>query len=421
MKTYEVKMGRGVQRWQSPYDYIAPQPRGTGLCGASGSIGAALDAPIGSPRLEELARDARRIVVVVPDITRGWCKAPDMNASVRKRLAAANKSAEVTWIVATGQHRAATEQDKALVFGGAVMPGDRWLSHDCDRAEDTGLATPFGTPVTLNPAFAAADLAVLVGGIAFHDMAGFSGGRKMIMPGVSGRSSIVRNHNHCLKDGGLNPATDSGLVERNPMAQDQRAYAELALRGKKCFLLNAVADGAGEPAAWVAGDLWEAWETGCGTCRSLAALWIPRKAARAVSSCGGFPRDLDLYQATKALFSPLSAMEPNAPIVLVADLEDSLGPGDFEASLRSSLRDAQSFVRRMETAFTVPGYIALRAVLETRGHPAALVTSRADVPFPGPVFRDMSAAESWLQERSGPDGLSILIPSGNAVHVFADE
>lgn len=420
MKTYEVKMGRGVQRWQSPYDYIVPQPRGRGLCGASCSVEEALDRPIASPSLEELAKDSRRIAIVVPDVTRGWCRAPEMSAAVRKRLAV-NKTAEVTWIVATGQHRAVEERDKELVFGGAMMSGDRWLSHDCEDVVDTGLVTPLGTPVTLDPAFVAADLAVLVGGITFHDMAGFSGGRKMIMPGVSGRVSIVKNHNHCLKDGGLNPATDSGLLERNPMAQDQRAYADLALRGKKCFILNTIADGAGQPAAWVAGDVWKAWETGCETCRSFASLWIPRKAARAVSSCGGFPLDLDLYQATKALFSPLSALEPGAPIVLVADLEDSLGPGDFEASLRSSLHDAPAFVRRMETAFTIPGYIALRAVLELRGRPAALVTSRENVPFPGQVFRDMQSAEMWLQEQSGTGGPSILIPSGNSVHVFAAE
>ena len=413
MKTYEVKMGRGVQRWQSPYDYIVPQPRGRGLCGASCSVEEALDRPIASPALEDLAKDARRIAIVVPDVTRGWCRAPEMSAAVRKRLAV-NKTAEVTWIVGTGQHRAVEERDKELVFGGAMMSGDRWHSHSCEEVVDTGLVTPLGTPVTLDSAFVAADLAVLVGGIAFHDMAGFSGGRKMIMPGVSGRVSIVKNHNHCLKDGGLNPATDSGLLEHNPMAQDQRAYADLALRGKKCFILNTIADGAGQPAAWVAGDVWKAWETGCETCRSFASL-------RAVSSCGGFPLDLDLYQATKALFSPLAALEPGAPIVLVADLEDSLGPGDFEASLRSSLHDAPAFVRRMETAFTIPGYIALRAVLELRGRPAALVTSRENVPFPGQVFRDMQSAEMWLQEQSGTGGTSILIPSGNAVHVFAAE
>ena len=85
MKTYEVKMGRGVQRWQSPYDYIVPQPRGRGLCGASCSVEEALDRPIASPALEDLAKDARRIAIVVPDVTRGWCRAPEMSAAGRKR------------------------------------------------------------------------------------------------------------------------------------------------------------------------------------------------------------------------------------------------------------------------------------------------------------------------------------------------
>lgn len=141
MKTYEVKMGRGVQRWQSPYDYIVPQPRGRGLCGASCSVEEALDRPIASPALEDLAKDARRIAIVVPDVTRGWCRAPEMSAAVRKRLAV-NKTAEVTWIVGTGQHRAVEERDKELVFGGAMMSGDRWHSHSCEEVVDTGLVTP---------------------------------------------------------------------------------------------------------------------------------------------------------------------------------------------------------------------------------------------------------------------------------------
>ena len=420
MKTYEVKIGRGSQSWQSPYDYVVPAAKDAGLCGAFRSIDEALDHPIGSPSLEELAKDARRIAICVPDVTRGWCRAPEMNAAVRERIASVNKSAQVTWIAATGQHRPVLEADKPLVFGDALRAGDTWISHDCEKCVDTGLSTPTGTPVTLDPAFAEADLVVLVGGITFHDMAGYSGGRKMIMPGISGRKSIVVNHNHCLIDGKLNPLTDTGLIETNPMAVDQHAYADLAVSGKKCFLLNTIADKFGAPAAWVAGALWPAWETGCRACHSFDAIYIPQKAKRCITSCGGFPFDLDLYQATKALFSPLSAMEKGAPVVLVADLEDSLGPGDFEQSLLRSLKDPAGFAAYLKEAFTIPGYIALRLVLEMQGRPAALVTSRENVPFPGKVFRTLQEADNWLVEQSGLDGLSILVPSGNAIHVIAE-
>ena len=185
MKEYEVKLGRGAQRWTSPYDYFVPVAKDAGLCGAFTSIDEALDHPIGSPSLEELAKDAQKIAICVPDVTRGWCQAPAMNNAVRSRIASVNKRAQVTWIAATGQHREVLEQDKEMVFGDALMAGDVWVSHDCDAAVDTGLVTPTGTPGTLDPAFAEADLVVLVGGITYHDMAGYSGGRKMIMPGIS--------------------------------------------------------------------------------------------------------------------------------------------------------------------------------------------------------------------------------------------
>ncbi|MGN0837894.1 MAG: lactate racemase domain-containing protein [Pyramidobacter sp.] len=417
MKSYEIRTGHSVQRWDSPYDYSVPQPENPGLGGAYSSIEEALDHPIGSAGLEELARSAKKIVIVVPDITRGWSRAPEMNAAVRRRISAATKC-PVTWIAATGQHRAATEKEMPLVYGSAPVWGDTLLSHNCDDTVNTGLKTSTGTPVWLNAAFAGADLAVLVGGITYHDMAGFSGGRKMIMPGISGRRSIVVNHNHCLINGQLNPATDSGLLENNPMAQDQKEYAGLALRGKKCFIINTIADGLGKPAAWVAGDLWKAWETGCETCRSLDSLYILEKAARCVASCGGYPFDIDLYQATKALFSPLSALRTGAPVVLAAGVEDSLGPGSFAADLPAAMHDPAAFARRMETAFTIPGYIALRTVLESQRHPMALVTERENVPFPGRVFRTMQEADRWLQEVSGTDGLSLLVKSGNAIHVF---
>ncbi len=419
MKEYEVKLGRGAERWASPYDYVAPAP-GEGIApGAFGSIGEALDAPFCSPPLEELARGAKNIAVCVPDVTRAWCRAPEMNAAVRERIARSGTRARVTWIAATGLHRPVLERERAAVFGDSPREGDVRVSHDCGRTTDTGLFTPSGTPVTLAPEFARADLVVLVGGVVFHDMAGFSGGRKTIMPGVSGRRSIVLNHNHCLVDGKPNPLTDSGLIANNPMADDQRAYAELALRGKECFILNAVADMSGRPAAWAAGGLWEAWEAACRACRALDAVYIPEKARRCVVSCGGFPFDMDLYQATKALFSPLGALEKGAPVVLVAGLEDSLGPGDFGQSLRRAMADAAGFAEYLKEAFTVPGYIALRTVLETRGRPAALVTPREGVPFPGRVFRTAREADDWLVAVSGLDGLSLLVPSGNAIHVLA--
>ena len=136
-----------------------------------------------------------------------------------------------------------------------------------------------------------------------------------------------------------------------------------------------------------------------------------------ISSCGGFPNDLDLYQATKAVFSVIDSVEPDGALVMVADLEDSLGPGNFENALRRALVDPKDVLDEMAYAFTIPGYIAARLVIQLSGRPAALVTSREDVPFPGAIFRDVQSADRWLRDVSGTDGLSMLVPSGNSIHV----
>ena len=420
MKTYKIPYGRGFQTWESPYDFITPQPHDKGLCGASPCIDEALDAPIGSPSLEELVGSAEKITVVCPDITRGWCKAPTMNAAVRNRIASVTDK-PVTWLVATGQHRAMTDAEKDFLFADAARPGDVMLSHDCEKVVDMGVSTPSGTPVSLDAAFVEADLVVLVGGIIFHDMAGFSGGRKNIMPGVSGRMSIVINHNHTLKDGGLNPDTNGGLLEHNPMAIDQMDYAMLAVQGKKCFLLNAIADRTGKPVAWVAGDLREAWKAGTEACKSLTGLYVPARAKRLIVSAGGYPNDLDLYQASKGLFAALPGLEKGCPVVLVADMEDAVGPGNFRADLISSIENRNAYLAHLEKAFTIPGYVALRTILELDDYPAALVTSRDDCPFPGKIFRTVQEADEWLREVSGTEGLSLMVESGNAIHVSCEE
>ena len=420
MKKYEIPYGRGLQTWESPYDFILPHPHNTGLGAAFPGIEAALDAPVASPMLEQLAAVAEKITVVCPDITRGWCDAPKMNTAVRKRIANATDK-PVTWLVATGQHRAMTAEEEKFLFGNAAMPGDVMLSHDCEKVVDMGVSTPAGTPVTLDAAFVEADLVVLVGGIIFHDMAGFSGGRKNIMPGVSGRKSIIKNHNHTIKDGGLNPDTNGALLDNNPMAIDQMEYGKLATRGKKCFLLNAIGDDTGKPAAWIAGNLWEAWRAGTETCKSLAGLYVSKKGKRLIVSAGGYPSDLDLYQASKGLFAALPGVEETAPVVLVCEMEDSVGPGTFKEDLLSVMKDRAAYIAHLEKAFTVPGYVALRTILELDTHPAAMVTSRKDCPFPGKIFSTVQEADEWLREVSGTDGVSIMVKSGNAIHVLAEE
>lgn len=416
-KAAAIPWGRGSIPWELPEDVMHPCRKGSRprKC----TPGDALASPVDSRPLGELAREASDAVVVVPDATRAWENIPLMAKAVRNELESAGTK-KVTWLVGGGLHRKPTEEEMKEILGSAPLPGD-WVSwSDPDRAQDIGIRTSRGTPLAIAPEAAASDLLVVIGGIVYHDVAGFSGGRKGIIPGISGRASVQNNHGLSVAGGVAGLQVNTGRLSGNATAEDMEEYGRLVEERKKVFILNVVPDHVGEPWLYVAGSLSGAWHSGVGYARTLQTLYIPRKAALAVVSSGGYPYDLDLYQATKSVNAVLGALVPGGGLVLCAHLEDGMGPGNFARDFPLAMKDPQALVNQLEESFTIPGFIALKIAHDMGGHPAVLVTSRMDAPFPGLVCLSLDAGLKWISPRI-PPGPTVYVPAGNCIFLKAEE
>lgn len=289
----------------------------------------ALDAPIASPRLEDLARPGDAVTVVVSDASRAEPRGA-LLAAVRARL----PEVRLTVAVASGTH--APGPVEALGIPPSLLAGAEVIVHDGNR--DDGLVgvgtTSRGTPVRLHRCAVEADLVVATGAIRPHYFAGFGAGVKAIFPGLGGAREIRLNHR--LK---LEPGARAGVVDGNPCRADlEEAAAMLAAR---LFLLDTICDPDDEHRDAVAGHVIEAFRAGAERARPWFAAVAPR--ARWIVVSDRLPVTASLYQASKLVAAVAPLAEDDATIVVVAECGDGIGPVDvvnqaiYEIGLRPRL------------------------------------------------------------------------------------
>ena len=282
----------------------------------------ALAGPIGSPPLAEMARSAKKVLIVVDDISRPTPVHLFFPYVLEELERAGVTKKEITVITALGVHRDMTSEEMAGKVGPDGMAGLDWVNHRYNDPE--GLVplgkTSRGTPVAFNKKALEADLIVSLGCIEPHVIAGFGGGYKNLFPGIAGAEGI--GHNHRLN---ARPETFNMVgvdPERNPMRLDLEEAA--GMLGKPVFIVNAVLNGALEVASLVAGHPIAAHREGV---RSSAAIFgVPVPEAADVLICNSFPMDADFRQSAKALANTIRAARPGGTVL--ACLRTAHGLGD---------------------------------------------------------------------------------------------
>ena len=298
-----------------------------------------IENPVGSPRLRELAAGKRKVVVIASDHTRPVPSRfimPPMLEEIR----AGNPEAEITILVATGLHRTTTRDELAAKFGEEIVAKERIVVHDCDDAANlVSLGRlPSGGDLSVNRLAVEADLLVAEGFIEPHFFAGFSGGRKSVLPGIASRATVMYNHNSGFIS---SPNARTGVLDGNPIHRDMLFAAKAA---KLAFVVNVVIDAAHEPIFSVAGDCEAAHAEGCrflaSKCRVDA---IP--ADIAVSTNGGYPLDQNIYQSVKGMTAAEATVRQGGVIVMFASASDGHGG----ASFHRTFRDEPDVERMMRT------------------------------------------------------------------------
>lgn len=316
----------------------------------------ALAEPIVSPRLCEMVRPGQKVAIMVSDITRPAPTSVLLPPLLRELSSAGVREHDVTIVFGMGIHRRhSPEEQRALVGDGFFK---RFRCVDSSELEVVNLGeTSRGTPLEVARPVAEADVRVATGNIELHYFAGYTGGAKAFMPGASTRKAI--EHNHAMQ---LLPGAAPGRIEGNPVRED---IDEFAKRIGAAFIVNAVLNSHKEIVACLAGHLIEAHREGCKLVDSMYKVEIPEPADIVVASAGGAPKDINVYQAQKALDNARWAVRPGGIIILIASCREGFGESTFERWIMEA-RTAHDLIERLKRGFVLGGHkaAAIARVLE---------------------------------------------------------
>ena len=283
----------------------------------------AMENPIGCPPLEELSRGKKKVTVIASDHTRpvpSRLLMPPLLAEIRK----GNPEAEITILIATGCHRNTTREELVAKFGPEIVENEKIVVHNCDDEENLcHLGTlPSGGACRISRYAAEADLLISEGFIEPHFFAGYSGGRKAVLPGVAARETVLANH---CSEFIAHPAARAGSLADNPIHKDMLWAAEKA--GLQ-FILNVVLNGEKQTIHAVAGDPRQAHKAGCAFLEGLCG--VPETPADIViTTNGGYPLDQNIYQAVKGMTAAEATVKPGGVIIMLAKSGDGHGGDAF--------------------------------------------------------------------------------------------
>jgi nickel-dependent lactate racemase len=382
-----------------------------GAADAAAEVERALKEPIGSKRLSEIAKPESKVAIVVDDMTRHTPTAVMIMPVLAELNAAGVKDENVTVIFGCGTHRAVKPEEAVRLIGEEAVKRVKTISHDC-KAQDlvyVGTTKTHGDRILVNRTFAEADVKVLLGDVGFHYYAGYGGGRKSVLPAISCEETI--KHNHAML---LNPNARTGLLEGNPVHEDMTEAARLA---KVDFILNAVTNRKGEIVKAFAGDLEKAFLEAVKLVDDMYRVTVDRRADIVVASPGGYPADINLHQAYKALDNALEVAKRGGVIILVAECPEGHGNQVFYDWMMR-LGDLKAVEHEVKRNFVLGGHKAYYLLKALQNHQIILVSSLPDY-YAANIFklktaRAVNDALNEALKLAGSQARVWVMPHGNA-------
>lgn len=293
-------------------------------------IGERLDNPLGSHQLEEIVKPGDSVLLVVPDATRQTAAGQVVNLVVRRLIANGTPAHDIRIIFATGIHRKVTEAEKAAILTPFIAQRIKALDHDArNLMQLVGLgATTGGIEIELNRSLAEHDHVVIIGGVSFHYFAGFTGGRKLICPGLASARTISETHKLAfdLERKARRDGVDTGLLEGNAVHE---AFVEVVEKRPPRFAINTIVNDAGDAIDLYCGDWQASHRSACDAYAVGHSIDIPERRELVIASCGGYPHDINLIQAHKALDAASRACRDRGTIFLLAECSEGTGRDDF--------------------------------------------------------------------------------------------
>lgn len=311
---------------------------------------------VDSEPLDKLLSPTDFVTIVVSDITRFWMRQDLICQELVDFLHTQNHIPyeNMVILVALGTHRGHSEDEQKKVVGEEVYNKVKVLNHDGQAADLAFVGTTKrGTEVWVNP-LAIGRKVILIGGTVHHLMAGFGGGRKSILPGISGKRTIEQNHLLCLDPELPRSSTAIGcaVLSGNPVHEDMMEAARMV---SPAFGINIISTPEGKHSHIICGDWEKAWTKSCEIVHEAFSIPIKEKADIVIASCGGYPKDINLYQGIKTLLNMSYAVKQGGTMIFLAECSEGGGSPDF-FDWRIPLKDG-ILDKALRDSFSIAGYI----------------------------------------------------------------
>ena len=376
-----------------------------------GALEAALDAPIGAAPLVEMARGKRSAAISVCDITRPAPNRKTLPPILRRLEQAGIARENITILIATGLHRAATDSEIREICGEEIAASVRVVNHDArdlDSHRPLG-STSSGTPVYVDERFVAADLHITLGFIEPHLMLGYSGGRKLIAPGLAAQETIKVLHSpRFMRDA----RAVEGSIEDNPL---HRELLEIARMARHDFLLDVALARDRSIAGVFAGNAVSAHRAGVEFVARVLLETLEEPVDAVITTSAGYPLDLTYYQAIKGVTAASHIVKPGGSILLVGECREGAGAPEFQRMLLEGITDREFLARIQGAPVTVDQWQLEKL---------ALVTTRQNLLWYVPGLPDEYHGKLWGRSypsaQAALDALAATLPQGAKVAVIPE-
>jgi len=369
--------------------------------------------PMGSPSLKELIQQKRaeKILIIVNDITRPTPYEVILPPLLDELHKIGIKKENIIFIIATGIHRSNSPEEIKEIFGKDIFLNYKFINHDCDNSNLKYLGKlKSGNELWINPIISNSDFIITTGVIVPHYFAGFSGGRKSILPGISGRKTIEANHSNMV-----HPNARSGNLKDNPVHQEMQEAAE---KVGIDFNINVVTNEHHKIIEIVAGELYKSWLKGVEVCKKTYLCPIKQKAEVVIASAGGYPKDINVYQAQKALDNAYQAIKPGGTIILLAECSEEYGEDTFEKWIEEA-NIPDDIIKRLQKKFVLGGHKAYGIARVVKNVEVVILISSLPPDKVCKLFfipmENISQAIEYVKDKYGEDFQAYILPSGNTV------
>ncbi|MBF7097297.1 nickel-dependent lactate racemase family protein [Alkalibacter mobilis] len=370
-------------------------------------INDALDNPIGSNKIEEIVKPGEKIVIITSDITRPMPSYEVLPIIIERLIKKGIKTDDIKVIFALGSHRKHTRDEMIKLVGLDVFSKVECMDADGSRCIHMGV-TSYGTPVDIFEEVATADRRICLGNIEYHYFAGYSGGAKAIMPGVSNRKAIQANHSKMTHS-----CAKTGELKKNPVRLDiEEAISFIPID----FILNVILNDKKQIIHSVAGHHIKAHRAGCKFLDSIYQCRLDELGDIVIVSPGGYPKDINMYQAQKALDNAKHAVKNGGVIIWIASCAEGFGEKVFERWIEEAT-SPESMVKRIEKHFELGGHKAAAISMILEKCEVFMVTDLSDDTVKKAFIRpfdNINKALEAAREKMGSKAKIVLMPFGGS-------